>query len=121
MRVETEEGSYGYQLADEIDVRPEDWQIGKRRYSTLIPGSTDPDLVDQLRQHGIDTLIITGTLTNVCCESTARDATMLNFNTILVADANATRSDAEHNATLTSAIQVFADVRFTKDVVKLLE
>ena len=68
----------------------------------------------------LDTVIVAGTLTNVCCESTARDAMMLDFKTLFIADANATRSDAEHNATLVSMIQVFADVRLTDEIVPML-
>ena len=45
---------------------------------------------------------------------------MLDFKTLFIADANATHSDAEHNATLTSMIQVFTDVRLTDEVVPML-
>jgi ureidoacrylate peracid hydrolase len=121
MIAETAEGSFGYAIHETLDVGEEDLVVLKKRYSALIPGSTEPDVTAKLRHRGIDTVIIVGTLTNVCCESTARDAMMLDFKTLFVADANATRSDAEHNATLVSMIQVFADVRFTDDVVTLLD
>ncbi len=49
-----------------------------------------------LRAQGFDTVLITGTVTNVCCESSARDAMMLNFKTIFVSDANAAMTDEEH-------------------------
>lgn len=119
MMAETAEGSFGHEIYGELDVPAEDVQVLKSRYSALIPGSTELEPI--LRERGVDTVIITGTLTNVCCESTARDAMMLDFKTIFVADANAARSDEEHNATLVSMIQVFADVRFTDDVIRLLE
>ena len=38
---------------------------------------------------GIDTILVTGTVTNVCCKSTARDAMMCNFKTVMVSDGNA--------------------------------
>jgi len=38
---------------------------------------------NRLRSRGIETLLITGTLTNVCCESTARDAMMLDYRIIM--------------------------------------
>ncbi len=100
-------------------VQPEDLRLVKTRSSALVPGSCD--LEAMLRERGIDALIITGTLTNACSESTARDAMQLNFKTIFVADANGARSDAEHNATLVKLIQFFADVRFTDEVVGLPE
>ena len=118
---ETAEGSFGYAIHETLDVGEEDLVVLKKRYSALIAGSTEPDVTAELRRRGLDTVIIVGTLTNVCCESTARDAMMLDFKTLFVADANATRSDTEHNATLVSMIQVFADVRFTDDVVTLLD
>ena len=120
MIAETAEGSFGYGIHDSMDVGADDLVVLKKRYSALIPGSTEPDVAVELRRRGIDTVIVVGTLTNVCCESTARDAMMLDFKTLFIADANATRGDAEHNATLISMVQVFADVRFTGDVLELI-
>jgi ureidoacrylate peracid hydrolase len=74
-----------------------------------------------LRDAGIDTLIISGTLTNCCCESTARDAMQLNYRVIFVSDANAALSDAEHNATLTNMTALFCDVMATDEVAAALE
>ena len=117
MVAETAEGSFGHEIYRQMNVHPDDLQVPKYRYSALIGPS---NLEAVLREKDIDTVIITGTLTNVCCESTARDAMMLGFKTVFVADANATRSDDEHNATLISMIQVFADVRLTDDLIRLL-
>jgi ureidoacrylate peracid hydrolase len=69
----------------------------------------------------LDTLLITGTVTNVCCESTARDAMMLNFKTIMVSDANAARSDEEHSATLAAFYAIFGDVMETGYLIERLE
>ena len=74
-----------------------------------------------LRARGIDTLIVVGTATNVCCESTARDAMMLNYKVFFVSDGNACRTDAEHNATLASLMAMFADVRSTDEMIALLQ
>ena len=60
-------------------------------------------------------MVITGTLTNVCCESAARDAMMLDYNVVFVSDATAAHSDAAHNATLATMMQVFADVMTTEE------
>ena len=117
---ETAEGSFGYRIGERMDVNEVDLVVRKTRYSALIPGSTEPDVTAELRQRHLDTVVVAGTLTNVCCESTARDAMMLDFKTLFIADANATRSDAEHNATLVSMIQVFADVRLTDEIVAML-
>src|SRR5262249_11092529 len=59
---------------------------------------------------GIDTILITGTVTNVCCESTARDAMMLNFKTIMVTDGNAAVTDEDHNGSLRAFYLMFGDI-----------
>jgi ureidoacrylate peracid hydrolase len=113
------DGNEGAELWHDLDVQPEDQITIKRRFSALIQGSSD--LGDRLLNAGIDTLIITGTATNVCCESTARDAFMLNFRTLMVSDANATSSDEAHNASLNALFNRFADVFSTEEVVALLD
>jgi ureidoacrylate peracid hydrolase len=84
-----------------------------------VQGSSD--LPQRLRAQGYDTVLIVGTVTNVCCESSARDAMMLNFKTIMVSDANAARTDAEHNATLGSFYAIFGDVMDTDFLIERLE
>jgi ureidoacrylate peracid hydrolase len=111
-------GSHGFELYADLDVQPEDTILVKRRFSAFIQGSSDIDR--HLREAGIDTVIIVGTLTNICCESSARDAMMLNYRLVFVSDANAALSDAEHNATLTSMLRVFGDVPNADEVVSLL-
>lgn len=113
------EGEYGHELWRELDVRPEDEIIQKRRFSAFIQGSSDLDAL--LRKKGIDTLVITGTLTNVCCESTARDAMMLNYRVLMVSDANATLTEEAHRAALTTILFVFGDVRTTDEVLALMD
>jgi ureidoacrylate peracid hydrolase len=116
--IELSSGSRGFELHADLDVRKEDTVLVKKRFSAFIQGSSDIDRV--LRPASIDTVIITGTMTNVCCESSARDAMMLNYKVVFVADATAALSDAEHNATLTSMIRVFGDVRTTGEAVRML-
>ena len=109
----------GFQFWHLNDIRPEDAQIAKKRYSAFIQGSSD--IERHLRDRGIDTLLITGTATNVCCESSARDAMMLNFKVVMVADGLATHTDAEHNATLSAFHGQFGDVQTVDECVASLE
>jgi ureidoacrylate peracid hydrolase len=102
------EGTLGHELWPELDVRPEDEIVKKYRYSAFMPGTSD--LADRLRSRGFDTVLITGTVTNVCCESSARDANMMNFRTIMVSDGNAALSQDLHNASLTAFYNTFGDV-----------
>jgi ureidoacrylate peracid hydrolase len=112
------EGAEGAELWHALDARPGDRHVVKRRFSALIQGSSDLDA--RLRATGIDTMIITGTATNICCESTARDAFMLNYRTLVVSDANATVSDEAHNASLNALFTRFADVFTTDELLGLL-
>jgi ureidoacrylate peracid hydrolase len=113
-----EPGGSGAPLWKELDVQKNDWTCIKKRFSALIQGASD--LEPRLRQAGIDTVLVTGTVTNVCCESTARDAAMRNFKVVMVSDGNAAHSDEDHNNALGALFQVFADVMTTDEVIARL-
>jgi ureidoacrylate peracid hydrolase len=100
--------SAGYALWSGMDVRPEDERVEKHRFSAFIQGSGA--LEARLRARGFDTVLITGTVTSVCCESTARDAMMRDFRTVMVSDGNAATSDSEHEAALLGFHAMFGDV-----------
>jgi ureidoacrylate peracid hydrolase len=110
----TRRGSIGYDLWSALDVKPGDARVEKTRYSAFIQGSSNIEAM--LRSRGIDTVLVTGTVTGVCCESTARDAMMRNFRVVMVSDGNAARTDAEHNAALTSFYVTFGDVLSTDEI-----
>ena len=110
--------SHGFQLWPGLDVKPSDLIVDKTRFGAFVPGSSR--LHEILQERGIDTLIITGTATNVCCESTARDAMQMNYKVIFVSDGNAAMTDVEHNATLNNMLNLFADVMSTNEVVASL-
>jgi ureidoacrylate peracid hydrolase len=101
-------------LWPELEITGKDITVDKTRFGAFVPGASC--LHEILQERGIDTLIITGTLTNCCCESTARDAMQMNYKIIFVADANATLTDAAHNATLDNMLMLFADVMTTQEV-----
>ncbi len=109
----------GQQLWSAIEADPSDLRLFKNRYSALIAGSSQLERV--LRGRGIETLLIGGTKTNVCCESTARDAMMLDFNVVMVSDCLAALSDEEHRSTLENVIQQFGDVLTVEEVLERLD
>jgi ureidoacrylate peracid hydrolase len=113
------EGSHGHSLWPDLEVMPGDLKVRKTRFGAFVPGSSE--LHGILQARNIDTIIITGTATNVCCESTARDAMMMNYKVIFVSDGTATHTDEEHNATLGNMVAQFADVMNTNEVVASLE
>ena len=112
-------GAHYWQLWPQLDIREPDLKVDKGRFAAFIPGTCD--LHQLLQDRDIDTLIVTGTLTNCCCESTARDAMQLNYKVIFVSDGNAALSDAEHNATLNNMCALFADVMSAEEVVSALK
>ena len=112
------EGSKGHDLWPDLDVRPGDEIVRKYRFSAFLPGTCD--LAYRLRARGFDTVLITGTVTNVCCESSARDAMMMNFRTIMVTDANAALTIEEHQASLLSFYNIFGDVMDSDFIIRRL-
>jgi ureidoacrylate peracid hydrolase len=112
-------GNRNFELWPSLDVQPSDLVVDKTRYSGFIPGTSA--LHDLLRARGIDTLIISGTLTNCCCESTARDAMQMNYKIIFGTDTNAAITDAEHNATLNSMAAIFADVMPVEKIISVIQ
>ena len=109
--------SPGVSLWPELDVKPEDEVLSKTRFSAFLPGSSA--LPQRLRSCGLDTVIICGTVTNVCCDSSARDAMMTNFRVIMVTDANAAATQAEHDAALVAFYQTFGDVLDTDTLIAI--
>jgi ureidoacrylate peracid hydrolase len=112
------EGRTEHALWRELDRQPDDPLVSKNRLTPF----ADPSraLETLLRSRGIDMTLIVGTVTNVCCECTARDAAMRNFKTIMISDANASRNDAEHNATLSIFLQAFGGVISTDEAIRLI-
>lgn len=111
--------AHGFQLWPGLDVRDGDERVVKRRFSAFIQGSSNIENV--LRDNGIKTLIVTGVATNVCCESTARDAMMLNYRSLMVSDGCAAATDAEHAATMGNFYLFFGDVQSTDEIIARLK
>src|SRR5262249_25129077 len=84
-------GGAGHALYPGLEVRPEDDIVCKYRFSAFVQGASD--LPTRLQDGGFEYVLIVGTVTNVCCESSARDAMMLNFKTVMVSDGNSAHSD----------------------------
>ncbi len=105
-------------LAPGLDPEPGDLRVEKTAASALFPGRSPLDGL--LRARGIDTVLVAGTVTNVCVEATARDAATLAYRTIVVGDACAGVDDASHAASLRTIFRSVGDVRRVDEVVALL-
>jgi ureidoacrylate peracid hydrolase len=103
-----EPGKVAHDLDDALDRDTGDELVLKYRFSAFLPNSSD--LHDLLQSRGSDTILITGTVTNVCCESTARDGYMMGYRIIFVSDGTAAFTDLEHNATLLTMTTMFGSV-----------
>jgi nicotinamidase-related amidase len=108
------EGTEGHRLHPDLDVADADIIATKHRFSAFLPGHSD--LIDKLKARGIRNVVITGILTNFCCETSARDAMMLDYRVVMVSDANAARYDEDHNIGFTTVYQSFGDVLSTDEV-----
>jgi ureidoacrylate peracid hydrolase len=112
-------GGSGFDIWPDLEVRVEDVIVPKTRFSAFMP---DPTFFDGiLKEHGIDTLLITGVSTCTCCESTARDAMMMNYRTMMITDGCAAPNDELHNATMNQFYLQFGDVQSTDEVIALLD
>ena len=108
----------GFQFWHEMDMRETDRKVEKTRYSAFIPGASNLEKI--LGEYGIDTLIFCGVATNVCVESTARDAMMMNYRTIIVEDACAANSTEAHEVSLNSLYLNFGDVQTTDQIINVM-
>ena len=112
-------GKPRYRLWHELEVAEADVVVEKFTTSAFFPGGCT--LSDELEARGVDTVLIAGTVANVCCESSVRDASALGYRVIMVADANAALRDEDLNATLHTVYRSFGDVRPAHEVVGMIE
>ena len=112
------EDSEGFKLYPKLAALPTDIYVKKIKYSAMIPDSSNLDEV--LVRNGIDTLLITGTVTNTCCECTARDASMYDYKVIMLADGNAGRRDELHAGALNNFQLYYGDVMSTDEAISRL-
>lgn len=111
-------GKWDWEIVDELKPEPGDTVIDKSRFS----GFVNTDLESRLRAAGIKYLIFTGLYTNICVESTLRDAFHREFFPILVRDACGP-TEAEHiqEVTLWNVQNAFGWVTTANDLIKSLE
>lgn len=105
-------GSDDARLVDELRPLAEDFVVEKRRFSAFY--GTDVEVI--LSSIGTRSLVICGVTTNVCVESTARDAAQRNYRTYVVADAVAEVDPAKHAHALSTLAQFFCAVVRSEEV-----
>ena len=108
------DGTPESEIIDELAPRDGDPVVKKHRYSAFY----NTDLETILRCTGVKDLVITGVMTNLCCETTARDAFIRDFRVFFPADGNGAASEEMHLATLMNLSWGFAYVCTTEELVK---
>ena len=112
------EGTWGWEIIDELKPEPGDLVVKKARYS----GFAGTTLENQLNGLDIRHILFTGVATNVCVESTAREAFFREFWPILIDDAmDHTGPDFTRQATLYNFESKFGWVTKTDDVLDMME
>jgi ureidoacrylate peracid hydrolase len=111
-------GGAGTRLWHALDRKPDDVVAIKSGASAFFPGKCD--LKPQLDARGVDTILIAGAATNICCESSARDAVEFDYQVIMISDALSGQVHGLHEATLATFYRIFGDVRPSEDVIRLL-
>jgi len=111
-------GGAGTKLWHELQREEEDLLAIKSGASAFFPGKCD--LKERLDSFEIDTLLIAGTVTNICCESSARDAAELEYKVIMLSDCLAGHAHGLHEATLSTFYRIFGDVRPSSEIINLI-
>jgi ureidoacrylate peracid hydrolase len=106
------DGTWGGDFYGDVKPQAGDAIVTKHRYDAF--HNTDLDLI--LRSNGIRTVAITGVVTNVCVETTARSAFVHDYYVVAVDDGCAAYSEADHKASLSNIDRFFGEVATTKQV-----
>jgi ureidoacrylate peracid hydrolase len=115
------EGTWGAEIFPELAPQPDDLLVWKRRFSGFF--QTDLEILLRNIRGGekpVDTVIISGTVTNICCESTARDAFFRDYKIVFGSDINSAHDEEAHNATLYN-MGFFGRVLDCEAIIKALE
>jgi len=110
-------GTEDWRLIPEIKVEPGDIVLQKKHYSAFL----ETDLNSTLQSKGIKDLIICGVMTNLCCETTARDAFMRNYRVFFLIDGTATGRSDHHLATLKNLGYGFAYLMTCEELIEKLK
>jgi ureidoacrylate peracid hydrolase len=111
------EGTPESEIIAELAPRPSEKVVTKHRYSAFY----DTDLQTVLRSLRIEDLVICGVMTNMCVESTARDAYFRDYHTFLPADATGAPTEEMHRASLLNLAYGFSWVTTTAAISRQLE
>lgn len=114
------EGHEAYSIWPEL-IKPDgDFEITKKNSFAAFYGS-DGTLDELLEKRGVNTILIAGLQTSICCETTAREASVRGLKTIMVSDANAGRLKQENEATYSIFLRAFGDVATSDELIQQIK
>ncbi|MGH6987827.1 MAG: cysteine hydrolase family protein [Caulobacteraceae bacterium] len=111
-------GAAGHGLHPDVKIEASDLILDKHRYGAL--SCPAGGVSRALKDLAMRMVIIAGTLTNVCCETTAREAYMAGYKVIVATDATAAATDAEQNASLLNLRLNFADLKTADELIAMV-
>ena len=109
-------GSWGAEIVADLEPDNQEFRIPKTRYS----GFFETDLDQRLRDLGIDHLILTGVVTNICVRSTAHDAFFRDYLVTIPVECVAATSDREQESSLYDLDTHYATVADLEEVLAIL-
>ncbi|TAH32863.1 cysteine hydrolase [Candidatus Saccharibacteria bacterium] len=112
------DGGTAHTVWHELNALPGDVYATKKGASAFFPGRSNLD--EQLQKRGVTSLLIAGLVTNVCCESSARDACELEYEVTMVSDCLLGHKEGQHEATLATFYRNFGDVRPSENIQQLI-
>jgi nicotinamidase-related amidase len=115
-RIHPPVGDASWEIDPALEARPQELVVNKLSAGTF----ATTDLEQQLRTRGVDRVVITGVVTDVCVSTTAREAADRNFKVVVVSDACTTFSEKLHQANL-ETLHVFGWIRNVDEVMRLTQ
>jgi nicotinamidase-related amidase len=110
-------GTRGWDIAQEIYPKENDVIINKTRFDAFY----QTNLEKILREKEIENIIISGTMTQVCCESTARSAMYRDFNVLFLSDLTFSSKPEMHINTLKVIDRYFGQTMDSEEALKGLQ
>jgi ureidoacrylate peracid hydrolase len=108
------EGTWGAEFYEGISPLPSERVVIKHRYSAFI----NTDLNTVLKAKGIESVLTTGVATNVCVETTTRDAYMYDYYVTMVSDCSAAYDPKLHESTLENMRRHFGLVATSDEIIQ---
>ncbi|MDG6904887.1 MAG: cysteine hydrolase [Nitrososphaerota archaeon] len=107
-----QEGTWGWRLVDELKPLPNEVIVNKHRWTAFL--GTDLEII--LRNKGVKSLILSGVTSNVCVDSTARDAFLHDYYVVFTSDCTASYNEKAHLSTLETIDAHFGVVATSEEI-----